>query len=297
MAVHLPNALPDRTECPGCGSTNLDVLTRYSRAYLARCRSCRLAFAQKLPSDTDLNAAYDDYGHAWVDSPITRSRYREILESFEPYRVTNRILDFGCGAGFFLEEARASGWDVHGTEYSGYAISLAQGKGLDVRQGDLGDAGFPSEHFDVVTAFEVFEHLRDPLHQATGIARVTRPGGLLYGTTPNFDSLSRRLVGPRWNVIEYPEHLCYFTPRAIDVCLTKAGFRKQQIQTTGISVGRLRGSLRSNTSEAQPPAVADETLRDTIEGSKVLTAGKKLANVALSASALGDTLKVRFVRI
>lgn len=286
-----------RNSCPVCRSEQLVPLTRYSCAHLVRCRSCRLVFAGLLPSDRDLDEAYDDYGHAWLDSPITRQRYRELLQSFEPYRTTNRILDFGCGAGFFLEEARALGWEVFGNEYSGHALELALGKGLDVRAGSLADARFPGQHFDVVTAFEVFEHLRDPIPEAAELARLTRTGGLLYATTPNFNSLSRRLLGPRWNVIEYPEHLCYFTPKAIAHWLRAAGFRQQGIQTTGLSVGRLKRSLQNDDAHSVPQALTDEAVRSTIERSRLLSQAKRWTNTALSAGRLGDSLKVRFMRL
>jgi SAM-dependent methyltransferase len=297
MDIQVPPPSVDarRNTCPSCGSGPPDPLNRYAHAHLMHCPSCDLVFAGLIPTDRDLDTAYDDYGHAWIDSTITRDRYRDLLRSFEPHRQTNRILDFGCGAGFFLEEARAAGWEVFGNEYSGHAIHLALAKGLDVRRGALADANFGSAAFDVATAFEVFEHLRDPVHEAAELARVLRPGGLLYGTTPNFNSLSRRLLGPRWNVIEYPEHLCYFTSRAIESWLRRSGFKPARIETTGLSVGRLRRSL-GVSAPGNSQAETDEALRSAIEGSHVLARAKTLANLALSTAGLGDTLKVWFVR-
>lgn len=102
--------------CPLCGCPRLRALYAYVRSHLVRCGGCGTTFAGRLPTDAELEAHYRDYGHAWHDSPITRLRYRELLDTFEAYRQTNRMLDVGCGAGLFLEEARARGWEVHGVE-------------------------------------------------------------------------------------------------------------------------------------------------------------------------------------
>src|SRR4051794_22957330 len=114
--------------CVICGGSEVGVLVGFERAHLVRCRWCGMVFAARIPTDGQLAAYYQDYGHSWHDSPITRKRYAEILDSLEPYRDRNRLLDVGCGAGYFLEEARRRGWEVHGTEYSGLALDLARAK-------------------------------------------------------------------------------------------------------------------------------------------------------------------------
>ena len=72
--------------------------------------------------------------------------------------------------------------------------------------GTLKDAGFDDGQFDVITASEILEHLDDPLGELTEIARILRPGGLLWATTPSARSLSFRVMKERWTVISPPEH-------------------------------------------------------------------------------------------
>ena len=193
-----------------------------------------------MATDAKLEGHYEDYGHAWFDSPITRRCYGELLDSFERYRRTNRLLDFGCGAGYFLQEAREHGWEVFGNDLSAHAIALARAKQLDVVHGPITADTFEPGSFDVITAFEVFEHLRDPHSEAGLLARLLRPGGLLYSTTPNFNALSRRVLRSRWSVIEYPEHLVYCTPRTHGTWLARAGFNRESIITWGIGLSRMR---------------------------------------------------------
>jgi 2-polyprenyl-3-methyl-5-hydroxy-6-metoxy-1,4-benzoquinol methylase len=282
-------------ECLLCSSSRLQRLPAYAGAHLVRCRACGFVFASRGPSDAELEHYYRDYGHEWFDSPINRQRYRELLDTFEPYRATNRILDSGCGAGYFLEEARARGWEVYGTEYSERAIEICRHKGLEVVQAPVHPGTYEPGFFDVATSFEVVEHLRDPLPEALVLSEVVRPGGMLYCTTPNFNTLSRRLLRSSWSIVSYPEHLCYFTPATLRSWLRRAGFEQAKLITTGFSLARLRGSLG-----AAAPSVGeesdDERLRAAIEQRRSLQLAKETANSILSALRAGDTLKGWFVR-
>lgn len=278
--------------CIVCGAASPKPLDAYRRAHLVRCRECGLVFAGREPSAEELAANYGAYSRADYDSPITRRRYRELLDGFEPYRRTGRILDMGCGIGFFLEEAQARGWEAYGSELEPRAVEIVRGKGLHCAQAPIDAGTFEPGSFDVVTAFEVVEHLGDPLAEAETIARVLRPGGLLYCTTPNFASLSRRALRDRWSVIAYPEHLTYFTPATLRSWLARAGFTPVKLTTTGISLARLQHDVAS---AERPDHCSDEGLREQVESSRALRAAKSAANALLGATRSGDTIKGHFV--
>jgi len=278
--------------CPVCGGRRLAAPRAYRRAHLARCRECGLVFADRRPSEAELADHYGGYSRADYDSPITRRRYRDLLAGFEPYRRTGRILDVGCGIGFFLEEARDGGWQAHGTEFERRAVEIVRAKGLSCEQAPIDPEAFEPGSFDVVTAFEVVEHVGDPRAEAATIASALRPGGLLYLTTPNFASLSRRLLRGRWSVVSYPEHLLYFTPSTLRDWLARAGFVPVEVTTTGVSLARLRRALPSPTGDGGQRS--DEQLREQIEGSRALRAAKRAVEAALGATRTGDTIKGRF---
>lgn len=255
-----------------------------------RCRACGLVFAGRRPSEAELAEHYGSYSRADYDSPITRARYRELLGSFERYRRRNRILDVGCGIGYFLEEARDRGWEAHGSELEERAVEIVRAKGLSCVRAPIEPDTFEPDSFDVVTAFEVVEHVSDPLAEAEAIASALRPGGLLYLTTPNFGSLSRRLLRGRWSVVGYPEHLTYFTPSTLRSWLARFGFESVELTTTGVSLARLRRGLPAGGGGQG----SDEELRERIEGSRALRAAKRGAEAALGATRAGDTIKGRF---
>lgn len=287
--------------CIVCGGDRLSPVSRFASVHLVHCMDCGLRFAGRRPSDAELDAHYRGYGTRWFDSDLTRQRYAELLDSFEPYRHTNRILDMGCGAGYFLEEAAKRGWDVYGSEFGDLPLQLSREKGLNVVPAPVTRDTFPAAHFDVVTAFEVVEHLRDPLAEAEVIASLVRPGGLFYCTTPNFNSVSRHLLGPRWTVVSYPEHLVYFTRPTLRSWLSAAGFSPIKVLTTGISPSAVTAAVPLMPS-ASPPTTAttpsrnlDQRIRGAVEQG-VLGQVKSLVNGALNITGTGDNLKGWFVR-
>jgi len=282
--------------CPLCGGGRIEPLHRYERAQLSRCHTCGFVFSMRRPGDDELGRHYGGYSRMDFDSPLTRQRYRELLERFERYRALGRILDVGCGIGFFLEEAQRDRWDARGTEFGSRAVEINLAKGFDVVDAATDAALFEPGYFDVVTAFEVIEHVRDPRAHIASIARLVRPGGLFYCTTPNFDSLSRRVLRDRWTVIDYPEHLNYFTLSTLERLLGCFGFAALEVVSTGLSFARLQRTLTSADGPAQPGATLDESLRSQFDRSRFLTGARNAVNGVLGVTGTGDTLKGWFER-
>ncbi len=127
-------------------------------------------------------------------SPITRKRYEEWLDMFEPFRKTGNILDIGCGYGFFLEVAKEKGWNVFGLEVSERASEDCKSKGITMFSGELKDAPFTPESFDIIISIEVIEHLIDPDGFLKGAHKLLREGGGMYVTTPFWDGNATKRI-------------------------------------------------------------------------------------------------------
>jgi 2-polyprenyl-3-methyl-5-hydroxy-6-metoxy-1,4-benzoquinol methylase len=300
------------TRCIGCGADSLVGLNKYQRAHLTRCTSCGLVFAMRIPTRTELDRQYAHYPETAELPRLTQRRYGELLETLEPVRETGRLADIGCGDGHFLAEAQSRGWRVMGTEYGRAPIGRARARGLAVRQAPF----MPSERefgeFDVVTAFEVIEHVADPRCELQMMRALLRPGGVLYLTTPNFASLARLVLGADWPLIDYPEHLVYFTRNTLDRLLRRLGFEPIYARTTGVSLSVLRRGVarrRARASVASPPGVAaasrearrglasrdlDQRIRAQVARSATLRAAVAAADSVLSAIGCGDTLKMLY---
>jgi 2-polyprenyl-3-methyl-5-hydroxy-6-metoxy-1,4-benzoquinol methylase len=279
------------TQCLLCGSNDLRPLgPDYKHAYLVRCHSCKLVFGKRIPTAEELQAHYVQYIRDNSISPITISRYEELLEKFEPFRKLNRILDVGCGDGHFLAVAKQKGWQVVGTEFTDEAVRVSRAKGIEIHQGPI--QTLMTEPFDVITSFEVLEHINDGKEHVRKIHSLLRNNGLFYFTTPNFNSASRRYLGGKWKVIEYPEHLVYYTVSTVTALLQDAGFKRESIRTTGFSPQRFRLS----TGTARREGNSDEPLRSAIETNPLLRFAKKMVNGMLVLFRSGDTLKGFFIK-
>ena len=282
--------------CLICRSTSLRPLKGYDKAHLCQCSNCDFVFAQKIPTVLELEEHYKGYGRNDYLSPITIKRYHELLDQMEPYRKTNRLLDVGCGIGYFLEVAKERGWEVYGTEYTDDAVTICTDKGINMHRGQLDPKHYDAGCFDVITSFEVIEHINNPLEELKHFNTLLRKGGSVYVTTPNFNSLLRYRLKSAYNVITYPEHLSYYTPRTLKGVFKQSGFSCKKIETTGISLTRLKTS-QGKTSEAFISETStDEQLRNKIEEKRYLQLAKTMVNGTLTIFGVGDSLKGWFVK-
>ncbi|MEP7128066.1 MAG: class I SAM-dependent methyltransferase [Chitinophagales bacterium] len=283
--------------CLLCNNPALKALARYSMHHLVECEHCGFVFAGMIPDTSTLLRHYEGYGRRNYLSPITVKRYRELLVEFEKFRNQNRIIDVGCGIGFFLDVAKETGWNVFGTEYTDEAIRICREKGISMQQGVLNAGNYEPGSFDVITSFEVMEHINNPVEEVQKFQVLLRTGGLVYVTTPNFNSLSRLLLKEKWNVIAYPEHLSYYTTTTLKKLFKDAGFSVFKIQTTGVSITRAKTSLSISKQAFVSATSDDEKLRRTIESSRLMRNLKSAANKTLSLFNSGDTIKATFIKM
>ncbi len=148
-----------------------------------------------------------------------------------PYHGAGVLLDVGCGTGRFLEKMGAYGWKAQGIDTSPTAIEKAKEKGLDVTLGDLLESRrYDAASFDVITMWDVLEHLPSPLEALRRIHALLKSNGRLVVATPNIDSLPARILKENWFPLEIPRHLALYSPRTITSLLGKAGFVVDEIR-------------------------------------------------------------------
>jgi 2-polyprenyl-3-methyl-5-hydroxy-6-metoxy-1,4-benzoquinol methylase len=282
--------------CLISGAKDLHSLKGYEKHFLVKSKSSGFVFCQKVPTQEQLADHYQLYDREDYLSPITIKRFEELLDSFEPYRNTNKILDIGCGVGFLMEVAKRRGWDVYGTEYTQNAIDICNAKGIKMHKGKFDPSWFLPDSFDVITSIEVLEHINNPVEEVQNINNILRRGGLLYFTTPNFNAIERFILKAKYNVIEYPEHLCYYTPKTINLLLSNNGFKKKKVLTTGFSLTRIKTSTGQSAERLVSEVSSDEVLRRGIEKNGMLKALKVMINTMLSLKGVGNSLKGWYIK-
>lgn len=281
-------------KCLICDSHKLKKLKGYYEKHeLVRCENCKLTFMENIPNEELLAKHYSNYSYnsEGYYSPLTKNSYNRLLDEFEKYRKTNKILDVGCGRGWFLIEAKKRGWNVYGTEFSDTAVEICESNGISIKKGAIKSDSFTNSEFDIITSFEVIEHINNPNEQIQLFNKFLRKGGLLYLTTPNFNCYLRFLLKSDYSVIEYPEHLIYFTRSTLNRLLTKNNFSRLRILTTGASFTRFNTSKNKGKTKLVANNTADERVRQFIDGKWYMEVIKYSTNILLNITSLGMSLK------
>ena len=149
-----------------------------------------------------------------------------------------KLLDVGCGQGEFLAYAAGAGWQVQGVDVDPLRVALARDKrGLQVFEGELHEASYPSDSFDVVFMSEVIEHIVDPVPLMQEIHRILRPGGIAFLRTGNGRSWAARLRGAAWDYYRFcfHGHIRYYSPKSAQALARASGFESVDVETHGFA--------------------------------------------------------------
>jgi len=232
--------------CPLCGSHKFKTLVVEQTLPVVRCLRCGLVFVNPRPDRAGLAKFYERYFPPESDS-LWQEQMAEVFmkEGLEPIRSLGqkgsirlperpRILDIGCGMGFFLDLMRQAGWEVKGIEPAPAAAGYAREKlKLDVFQGTLEQAAWGGV-FDAATLWYVLEHVPNPGEILARAARLLKPGGLLIVRVPNQNAAVDRVLNVlglrKFFLINPPRHLFDYSPATLSAFLRTTGFEILEIR-------------------------------------------------------------------
>jgi SAM-dependent methyltransferase len=231
----------DKIACELCGSADykpyFQPADRFSGEvfHIVKCSRCGFIYLNPRPNSTELVGYYPEHyePHAGFDihaSPLAQFDHDrgmniqlDFVEKFIPQR--GKLLDIGCGTGDFLAGAKSRGWDTQGIELSESAGTIAKQRyGLDVTVGSLNSLSFLDNHYNVITLWDVLEHLPHPLNAFLKINQALLPQGFVIFTIPNLDSFDRYLFGRKWIGWEAPRHFSFFNSDTLKVLVNKTSF-------------------------------------------------------------------------
>jgi hypothetical protein len=213
--------------CPICGnrfaSRPIKALFGMT-AHVAVCNECRIAFQTPRPSP-EATLAYMNWRWASSDTYVSNvesqlKRGREQLDLVHTcISPPGSLLDFGAGSGSFVKVALESGWSAHGVERSGAARSNAINRyGVDLFE------ELPDTQYDVITMWDVVEHLRSPGEMLSGLSKNLKPSGLIFIETGNWENWERVVNGDKWHVYLLDHHF-YFSPSSLSRLVSDAGYQ------------------------------------------------------------------------
>jgi len=240
-------------KCPICAS---DAITLRFNGFTNRdpndgqtwpvfgCDTCEHGFINPQPNAETLNRyysksyeAYDDKHGADGDDASVVARAKASGEFRHiPLPTGKRVLDFGCGGGYFLNICRQLGATVHGIEPSPHGAQLTRGQGIPVFEGSLDQfiAKHGDQRFDVITSNHVIEHVPDPVGTLKGLGTLLAPGGLMTIAVPNAASTFASRLGAEWHSTDLPFHIHQFSAKSLQRAATEAGLSIRELGTTSL---------------------------------------------------------------
>jgi len=250
--MRLSSELFQEIACPLCGSSDYTVVqpSRYPPSVdeqqlkqifraasdhalwdqVVGCRVCHLVYINPRP-----RAELILEGYAEAEDPIfaaqNQARIRGFRKTLEGVvkrlgisPAGKRVLDVGCAGGAFLVAAREMGFAVTGIEPARWMAAYGrENYQLDIRDGILEPGSFEAHSFDVITLWDVIEHLPQPLETLQIVRSLLKPGGVLLVNYPDIGTLAARTLGRRWP-FWLSVHLIYYTRKTLTEQLRRAGF-------------------------------------------------------------------------
>ncbi|GEM_PF-2559244 len=229
-------------KCPFCASERFTVRVVRDGFQYVTCNECSFAYLNPQLTQQAIEEVYNDEDvrrfffqelllpHVERDQ---RSEFEDRLRTLKQLvpSTSPRLLDVGCAAGNFLQIAHRAGFHGEGLELNEmYVEYIRQNRSLTVHQRLLEEMQYPEATFDVVTLWDILEHLPQPVQTLQRVAHVLKPGGVLGLTTINHACLNERLLKDRWRYYMPPDHLCSFTPSLLTRMLQQTGFHIVKMQ-------------------------------------------------------------------
>ena len=248
--------MPSIRTCPVCGQQRTRVLFRpkASPGPVAKCHQCGMVYVESIADDRALifdgpvnygqpdpkiltSSDLADVRDSWelkllpdkeVEWPALRENAIAALQRIDLHmsgaRSERRILDFGSGWGFFLAVAKERGWATFGLEpLPASAVYARATFGLNIVTDTLRENTFPPDSFDVITSFQVFEHVPSPQKDIAHLSRMLRTDGLLLIEVPNVDTWTMRIMQSKHRHF-VQDHLNFFSVDTLGRLLVDHGF-------------------------------------------------------------------------
>ena len=227
--------IPKFVPCPFCEKTSAKFWFIKDNFNLYRCKKCKLIFIHPLPQTVN-NIYSKNYfcgakqGRGYVnydeDKKSDLPTFHSYLDRIEKTAATGgQLLDIGAATGTFLEVARQRGWQTKGVEISAYAAAEGVKKNLDIVAGTIQTARLNHNFFDVITLWDVFEHVENPKKEIEDISDLLKPNGVIAMNLPDTGSLFAKISGKFWPLLLPPEHIHLFSKKGLINLLERKGYK------------------------------------------------------------------------
>ncbi len=237
----------EKTNCPLCGKEKSKYLWSKDNADYVQCVFCNLVYENPRLTSEELKNYYSQECYFHGNNISNTSGYTDyfsqsnlninveyfsILQQHIGRKEQISYLDIGCGPGTLVKLASENNWNAIGIEISKWAVNYAKHNGINVIENNLIDSKFPDEYFDLVSMFDVLEHLPNPTSCVGEIYRILKPCGIVVTETPNVDGFfAKYFYRQKSDIVKPRAHICLYSPSTALRLFQAAGFSKIDIET------------------------------------------------------------------
>lgn len=227
--------LTQKRNCPVCDSSKYISIFNKSGGTYAKCSECTMIFVNPVFKDKALDEYYKNLntGQAIIvenESNFYREIYSKGLEAITKSIKKGKLLDIGCSSGFFLDIAKKNGWETYGIEPGEIEAKMCEKKGHILYTKKLEDLDLDIK-FDVITLWDVFEHLPDGKKQLKLFKSKLSPNGVIFMQIPNSNGFAPRILREKCNMYDGVEHVNIYNPKTMKLIAKKMGLKIMHLET------------------------------------------------------------------
>lgn len=234
--------------CKICSSANTVVLFKKDHFDIMKCNDCKMVFTN-LPPGFSLTGIYDNsyfqggqvygYGNYAASEKVLRKEFSKtvsLLTKLTGNRPGLQLLELGSAYGFFIDEAQ-NFFECTGLEVSKDAAAVSLNKGHKVFTDEYDEPTAQKiGKLDIVTMFDVIEHLPDPVSTIRLLDQHLNKEGLIIITTGDIDSLLAKMMGKKWRLMTPPQHTFFFSRHTLSNIFIKLGYKLERVDSPWKSV-------------------------------------------------------------
>lgn len=276
--------------CPVCDINNeLEIFYKEGGRYV-KCLDCNMVYLNPVFKDSAIKDYYES-NHTEQSELVesdTDNFYINIYSGglddiYELFPQVNNILDIGCSSGTFLDVAKKRNLKTFGIELNQAEYKFAKDKGHNVHNKLLENIKFEVK-FNIVTLWDVFEHLIDGTFYLNEIKKILSKDGVIFLQIPSSDSLAAKILREECNMYDGLEHVNLYGVSSIKKLADKCGLRILSLKTIISEIGVINNYLNydnpylgSTTNKKFVPNLIDEDkIHDSLQGYKLqVILGKK----------------------
>jgi len=219
----------DKIACPICDGTTFNDLFSKNEEPFVECMQCSLTMINPRPVYANILKGYtEDYSQGYInkrDKKIRRAKRR--IHKMKKIIPEGRWLDIGCSAGFILSVAKEANYETFGVEIDPLGVKYArEALGLDnIFQGTFEEHQFNENFFDIITLYDVIEHVQDLNETVKELKRILSVNGVIEIWTPDIGHWRVPKALIEWDAIKPSKHLYYFNKNTLPMLLNKHGLK------------------------------------------------------------------------